>query len=113
MKTHYFITILGILSLLSFFFFSLVVADSESDILQFYLPLLVVPALVLFGIAFGLYLKAKKATNRTYQNDTSIENSQITNDTSKTLEIPENCPNCKNPNTKKIRLCEWCGGQIC
>ena len=27
-------------------------------------------------------------------------------------EIPANCPHCKNPNTKKIRLCEWCGNQI-
>jgi hypothetical protein len=28
------------------------------------------------------------------------------------VEIPINCPHCKNPNTKKIRLCEWCGYQI-
>ena len=26
--------------------------------------------------------------------------------------IPETCPHCKSPNTKKIRLCEWCGNQI-
>jgi len=26
--------------------------------------------------------------------------------------IPEVCPHCKNPNTKRIRLCEWCGNQI-
>ena len=26
--------------------------------------------------------------------------------------IPEICPHCKNPNTKRIRLCEWCGNQI-
>ena len=29
-----------------------------------------------------------------------------------TTEIPDTCPHCKNPNTKKIRLCEWCGNQI-
>ena len=28
------------------------------------------------------------------------------------INIPDNCPHCKNPNTKKIRLCEWCGNQI-
>ena len=28
------------------------------------------------------------------------------------IQIPTVCPNCKNPNTKKIRLCEWCGNQI-
>jgi hypothetical protein len=27
--------------------------------------------------------------------------------------IPDSCPHCKNPNTKRIRLCEWCGSQIC
>jgi len=27
--------------------------------------------------------------------------------------IPDICPHCKNPNTKRIRLCEWCGNQIC
>lgn len=31
---------------------------------------------------------------------------------SNNIQIPEICPNCKNPNTKKIRLCEWCGNQI-
>ncbi len=28
------------------------------------------------------------------------------------IDIPETCPHCKNPNTKKVRLCEWCGNQI-
>jgi hypothetical protein len=28
------------------------------------------------------------------------------------IEVPEICPHCKNPNTKKIRICEWCGNQI-
>jgi len=23
------------------------------------------------------------------------------------------CPHCKNPNTKKLRECEWCGSKIC
>lgn len=31
---------------------------------------------------------------------------------SQDLIIPDFCPHCKNPNTKKIRLCEWCGNQI-
>jgi hypothetical protein len=28
------------------------------------------------------------------------------------LIIPESCPHCKSPNSKKIRICEWCGDQI-
>jgi uncharacterized membrane protein YhaH (DUF805 family) len=26
--------------------------------------------------------------------------------------IPEKCPVCKNPNTRKEKICEWCGSQI-
>jgi len=32
--------------------------------------------------------------------------------TTENVTIPEFCPHCKNPNTKRIRLCEWCGNQI-
>lgn len=28
------------------------------------------------------------------------------------INIPDTCPHCKNPNTKKTRLCEWCANQI-
>lgn len=27
------------------------------------------------------------------------------------INIPNTCPNCKNPNSKKIRICEWCGNE--
>lgn len=27
-------------------------------------------------------------------------------------DIPAVCPHCRNPNTQRIRLCEWCGSQI-
>jgi uncharacterized membrane protein YhaH (DUF805 family) len=26
--------------------------------------------------------------------------------------IPEKCPVCKNPNTKKEKICEWCGSKM-
>lgn len=26
--------------------------------------------------------------------------------------LPQTCPHCRNPNTSKTRLCEWCGSQI-
>jgi len=29
------------------------------------------------------------------------------------LHIPDTCPYCKRPNTRRTRLCEWCGEQIC
>lgn len=27
------------------------------------------------------------------------------------IKIPEKCPSCKNPNPKKLTVCEWCGGK--
>ncbi len=27
-------------------------------------------------------------------------------------EYPSICPSCKNPNEKKLRICEWCGGKM-
>ncbi len=26
--------------------------------------------------------------------------------------IPDTCPHCKNPNTKKLNICEWCDNKI-
>jgi transposase-like protein len=43
----------------------------------------------------------------------NISGNQINLPSSSTSKIPETCPHCKNPNTKRIRLCEWCGNQIC
>jgi hypothetical protein len=31
---------------------------------------------------------------------------------SSSSETPSVCPSCRNPNTKKIHVCEWCGYQI-
>jgi len=28
-------------------------------------------------------------------------------------QIPDVCPHCKNPNTKKLQDCEWCGNKTC
>ena len=27
--------------------------------------------------------------------------------------IPDTCPHCRNPNTNKTLVCEWCGNKIC
>ena len=30
----------------------------------------------------------------------------------KKIIIPNVCPHCKSPNTKKLQECEWCGNEI-
>jgi hypothetical protein len=54
-------------------------------------------------------IKAKK--NKTIKE--SISKSEIINRTMSTdYMIPDNCPQCKNPNTQKALTCEWCGSVI-
>jgi len=40
-----------------------------------------------------------------------IQNQQGNYYTQAEIIIPEKCPSCKNPNTKKLTVCEWCGGK--
>jgi hypothetical protein len=64
---------------------------------------------ILFFIIFLLLLKYIFQKGKNVEKNPPIKKS--TNAIK--LEIPDVCPICKNPNTKKIRLCEWCGSQIC
>jgi hypothetical protein len=60
-------------------------------------------------ILIFLFKRKRKINTRDIQ---SIQTSDNQHHTSPALIIPEDCPHCKNPNTKRIRLCEWCGNQI-
>lgn len=112
MKSYQLLAILGTLLLIAFLFFASSVANSESDILEFYFPLLGIPGLLLLGTAVGLKRKTKNASSQMNHNPISNEKNQVPEEKTIQLEVPDHCPHCKNPNTKKIRLCEWCGNQI-
>jgi aspartyl aminopeptidase len=58
--------------------------------------------LSIIGIVIYKILIKKRVSSKTEINK-SLDN---------IIDIPEACPHCKNQNTKKIRLCEWCGNQI-
>jgi hypothetical protein len=70
---------------------------------------IVVLAIVLFLIV--------KVFRKFFRNNSKAEEVEPTSIEKEKMEdvivnIPDKCPHCKNPNTKKIRLCEWCGNQI-
>lgn len=47
------------------------------------------------------------------EENTTSENKAADNKTDKNqFFIPDSYPHCKNPNSKRIRSCEWCGNQI-
>ena len=61
--------------------------------------------LLIYIIARKPILNQEVANTNTYSSNSSqIPNQQVI--------IPDICPHCKNPNNKRIRLCEWCGSQI-
>jgi hypothetical protein len=68
----------------------------------------------ILGFVFGIlgviiYLVARKPIT----NITNMPTNNINMPTSShQMNIPDTCPHCKNPNSKRIRMCEWCGGQI-
>jgi hypothetical protein len=65
--------------------------------------------LFLFSNIIDQGVKTKKLQTETSENIIVANASDIN---SENIIIPETCPNCKSPNSKKIRICEWCGNQI-
>jgi hypothetical protein len=102
-----------VITFIVFIFFSTIVADSTSDIIEFYLPIFG-GLLLIFMIAYVFIVKT--STNDENNNPIPIQSddSKIHNKLSyeEKIIVPDTCPHCKNPNVKKIRLCEWCGNQI-
>jgi hypothetical protein len=86
---------------------NLVVVPKINVIAAFILGLTII-GLVLIIIASNINPVAKEIAN-SIANDVNGTNTGFDSNSV----VPDICPNCKNPNTKRIRLCEWCGGQIC
>jgi len=42
----------------------------------------------------------------------STRSSKNNNNTQEKKNIPPICPHCKNPNSKNLQECEWCGNKI-
>ncbi len=61
-------------------------------------------------IGFNQYGANPKESNNSYYNQYNHQSP----DSLKPFEsvIPDKCPICKNPNTKREKICEWCGSQI-
>ncbi len=68
----------------------------------------VFPKKAIWNRTFEMKARAQEISTQIKQ---FIDNGSLIQDF--TSEIPAVCPNCKNPNSKRERLCEWCGGQIC
>ena len=69
-----------------------------------WLVLIVIVLVIYFFRKGSKDIKNNKSASR---NETSILN------TENKIPILDTCPHCKNPNTNRLRNCEWCGNQIC
>jgi hypothetical protein len=65
-----------------------------------------IAAFIIYKLLSKIYrfLSKKKVTQQELH--TNIEEKKPMEEM---INIPDTCPHCKNPNSKKIRLCEWCG----
>jgi len=72
--------------------------------------------LIILCIIILLIYLLKRKQNSVKNNNILAKNTEFSYKTEQpapeNISIPETCPQCKNPNTKRIRLCEWCGNQI-
>jgi hypothetical protein len=78
-------------------------------------PTILLILLILLLIFFGMpYIRKNrlksKSSYKLHPDKPANDEHQI--DRNENFIIPETCPHCKNPNSKRIRLCEWCGNQI-
>jgi hypothetical protein len=69
---------------------------------------------VLIVIIATIYTVVKTSRNRfNKQIKAHLEESEISISIKEPeIEVPDTCPHCKSPNTKKLKICEWCGNQI-
>lgn len=87
--------------------------DTAVILIIMFMGLGVAEILILTTFVFFIFIirkimsKKKNIVNQEMPRKFDSEKTQET-----TLIIPDSCPYCKNSNSKKIRLCEWCGNQI-
>ena len=63
--------------------------------------------IIIAAVVYFIYSRSKKQPEKGI-----VSNKKPSKGQDNLNAIPDACPHCKNPNTKGIRLCEWCGGQI-
>ena len=68
--------------------------------------------MTIIGIILIAVAAANNPTAKEIINYVKSESGNQSLNTINTSTIPSTCPQCKNPNTKKTRMCEWCGSQI-
>jgi len=89
---------------------------TSGDPLMTFLPFVGIIAIFYFLIIRPKNRKAKEQREKEQEEKKKIQTKmhweETSEDNNKTV-IPSICPHCKNPNTKKLRECEWCGNKVC
>ena len=103
--------VIGIILLLIGIFY-LIVSEGELREIGIIYPIALILSIVSFIFSYRYKKRESLSAPLASQSADNIPiiDTMATNNTQ--VIIPETCPHCKNPNTKRIRLCEWCGNQI-
>ena len=103
--------VIGIILLLIGIFY-LIVSEGELREIGIIYPIALILSIVSFIFSYRYKKRESLSAPLASQSADNIPiiDTMATNNTQ--VIIPDTCPHCKNPNTKRIRLCEWCGNQI-
>ena len=76
------------------------------------LLILLIPFIGAIWIFVLLTIDSNYGSNKYGANPKGYNNPQFEENKINLSEIPNICPHCKNPNTKRLQICEWCGNNI-
>lgn len=65
-----------------------------------------------YKLAIFIFLPGSLILENHSKGSTSNQATEVQFEKTKVQRIPDTCPHCKNPNSKGIRICEWCGSQM-
>ena len=68
--------------------------------------------ILIIGLPLYLSERRKNPIKQNFQNQSTSASNQNTIHSNQNISTPSICPQCKNPNTNRSNICEWCGNQI-
>jgi hypothetical protein len=68
--------------------------------------------LLIIGLPLYLIERKKNPIREISTKSATVESNQSSININQNKSVPNNCPQCKNPNTGNSDICEWCGSNL-
>ena len=92
--------------------YNIKISGNKIEIYRYFSTLMIILSLtIVLFIAIGIAIETDP-TLKSLKTYLSQEHEKIEPIIINSIFIPDTCPQCKNPNTKKLNICEWCDNKI-